>query len=640
MAGEILDEQGEKHRWLAHQGQFHLNEAQPTDDGYRLTLNLPLPSDIAEGYYNVTFRVKGAGREETGATYLAVSPGQAWIPSFLAQGTRLWGFNLPLYALRSRRNWGIGDFADLQAATAWAGELGASFVGVNPLHAPQPGANADPSPYSPTSRLFLNFLYVNLENIPEMQDCPEARALLASPDFQADLARLRNSPLVAYPEVRRQKRKLLEILFAAFAEGHGLPEAPRTPRGWEFSKFVVQGGQALKNFSLYQALTDHEGKRNWRRWPVNLQRPDTPAVAAFARKHHQDLAFHQYVQWLAAGQREEVYEEATQAGLPFSLYQDLALGAAPGGSETWGYPGLFASGAAIGSPPDAFNLKGQDWGLPPLIPRRLEESGYRLFIDTLRANLPPGGILRLDHVMGLFRLYWIPEGLGPQDGSYVRYPAQDLLGLLTLESQRRRTLVIGEDLGTVAPSIRRELARARIFSYRVFFFERKGKEDHNFAAPEEYPRQALACATTHDLPTLTGYWEGRDLDLRSKLNLYPTPQLAEQDAASRATDRLLLVEALVEQGLLPPDYNPPPDYCPEELRRAVLAYLGRSRAALLEVRLEDVLGLTAQQNLPGTIDQHPNWRQKIFPTLEEMRQDPEVIRLAKTLRQARRGAGQ
>jgi (1->4)-alpha-D-glucan 1-alpha-D-glucosylmutase len=513
-------------------------------------------------------------------------------------------------------------------------------VGVNPLHAPQPGANADPSPYSPTSRLFLNFLYVNLENIPEMQDCPEARALLASPDFQADLARLRNSPLVAYPEVRRQKRKLLEILFAAFAEGHGLPEAPRTPRGWEFSKFVVQGGQALKNFSLYQALTDHEGKRNWRRWPVNLQRPDTPAVAAFARKHHQDLAFHQYVQWLAAGQREEVYEEATQAGLPFSLYQDLALGAAPGGSETWGYPGLFASGAAIGSPPDAFNLKGQDWGLPPLIPRRLEESGYRLFIDTLRANLPPGGILRLDHVMGLFRLYWIPEGLGPQDGSYVRYPAQDLLGLLTLESQRRRTLVIGEDLGTVAPSIRRELARARIFSYRVFFFERKGKEDHNFAAPEEYPRQALACATTHDLPTLTGYWEGRDLDLRSKLNLYPTPQLAEQDAASRATDRLLLVEALVEQGLLPPDYNPPPDYCPEELRRAVLAYLGRSRAALLEVRLEDVLGLTAQQNLPGTIDQHPNWRQKIFPTLEEMRQDPEVIRLAKTLRQARRGAGQ
>ncbi len=639
MEGELLDESGEKRRWLPHAEQLNLSEAHPTGDGWRLQLSLPLPDDLADGYYDLTFRVKSGGREETGVTHLAVSPGQAWVPPLLAQGARLWGLNLPLYALRSRHNWGIGDFTDLRAATAWAGELGASFVGVNPLHAPQPGGNADPSPYSPTSRLFLNFLYVNLENVPELQDSPEARALLASPDFQDDLARLRNSLLVAYPEVRRLKRKILEILFAAFAENHGLPEAPRTPRGRAFSRFAVQGGQALRKFSLHQALTDHEGKKDWRHWPANLQRPDTPAVTAFAQKHRQDLAFHQYVQWLAAGQRQEVYEEADQAGLPFTLYQDLALGAAPGGFETWGYPDLFARGAAIGSPPDAFNLKGQNWGLPPLIPRRLEESGYHLFIDTLRANLPPGGIVRIDHVMGLFRLFWIPEGLGPQKGSYVRYPARDLLGLLTLESQRRRTLVIGEDLGTVAPTIRRELARKQIFSYRVFFFERKGKGDHNFAAPEDYPRQALACATTHDLPTLAGYWEGRDLEIRRQLNLYPTPQMAEQDAASRATDRLLLVEALVHQGLLPPGYNPPPDYCPEELRRAVLAYLGQSRAALLEVRLEDILGLTAQQNLPGTTDQHPNWRQKIFPTLEEMRQDPEVTQLTETLRQARGDEG-
>jgi 4-alpha-glucanotransferase len=396
---------------------------------------------------------------------------------------------------------------------------------------------------------------------------------------------------------------------------------------------VAQGGEALKNFSLYQALTDHHGKKDWRRWPENLQRPDTPAVAAFVREHERDLAFHQYVQWLAAEQQQAVWKEATRAGLPFTLYQDLALGAAPGGFETWGYPGLFASGATIGSPPDTFNLKGQNWNLPPLIPRRLAKSGYRLFVDTLRANLPPGGMVRLDHVMGLFRLYWIPEGLGPQDGAYVRYPARDLLGLLTLESQRRRTLVIGEDLGTVAPSIRRELARARIFSYRVFFFERKG-ESH-FAPPEDYPRQALACATTHDLPTLAGYWEGRDLDLRNQLNLYPSPELAERFAASRAQDRLHLVEALVQQGLLPPDYSPPPQHCPEELQRGVLAYLGMSRATLLEVRLEDMLGLTAQQNLPGTTDQHPNWRQKIFPTLDELRYNPEITRLAETLRQAR-----
>jgi 4-alpha-glucanotransferase len=639
MEGELTEETGEKRRWLPHSQQLSLQEVQPSSRGWRLQLSLPLPSDLADGYYDLTFRVKSAAGEETGVTHLAVSPGQAWMPPALSPGARLWGLNLPLYALRSRRNWGIGDFADLRTATAWAGELGAAFVGVNPLHAPQSGDKADPSPYSPSSRLFLNFLYVNLENVPELQDSPEARALLANPDFQAEVARLQEAPLVAYPEIRRLKRRLLKILFTAFVERHGLPEAPLTPRGRDFARFVAQGGENLQKFSLFQALTEHQGKKDWRRWPKNLQRPETPAVAAFARDHTQEMVFYQYIQWLAAVQRQQVWDEATRARLPFTLYQDLALGAAPGGAETWSYPGLFARGVAIGSPPDAFNLKGQDWNLPPLIPKNLEESGYRLFTRTLRANLPPSGIIRVDHVMSLFRLFWIPEGHRPQEGAYVRYPARDLLGLLTLESQRRRTLVIGEDLGTVAPSIRRNLARARIFSYRVFYFERKGKGDNNFAAPENYPRQALACATTHDLPTLAGYWEGRDLNLRNQLNLYPSPQLAEQDATLRAQDRLLLVQALVQQGLLPPNYEPPSDFCPEELRRAVLAYLGQSRAALVEVRLEDILGLTAQQNLPGTLKQHPNWRQKIFQNLEDLRQDPELTRVAATLGQARRGEG-
>lgn len=637
LEGEFVGETGDRRPWRPRSQELSLKEALPAADGWRLRLALPLPADLAEGYYDLTLRVKSNGREATGNTHLAVSSGRAWMPPSLAGGERLWGLNLPLYALRSRRNWGIGDFTDLRRATAWAGELGAAFVGVNPLHAPQSGDHADPSPYSPTSRLFLNFLYVDLENVPEMQEAPEAKSLWASPDFQADLARLQETPLVAYPEIRRLKRRLLRILFAAFVERHGLPQAPLTPRGQDFARFVARSGEALEKFARFQALTEHQGKKDWRRWPKKFRHPDSPAVAAFARDHSREIVFHQYVQWLAAGQRQEVWDEATRSGLPFTLYQDLALGAAPGGMETWSYPGLFARGAAIGSPPDAFNLKGQNWGLPPLIPKNLEESGYRLFINTLRANLPPGGIIRVDHVMSLFRLFWIPEGLEPGAGAYVRYPAPDLLGLITLESRRRRTLVIGEDLGTVAPGIRRNLARARVFSYRVFYFERKGKGDDNFAAPEDYPRQALACVTTHDLPTLAGYWEGRDLDLRNQLYLYPSPRLAEEDEASRARDRLLLVQALVQQGLLPPNYEPPTQYCPEELRRAVLAYLGQSRAALVEVRLEDILGLTAQQNLPGTLKQHPNWRQKIFQNLEDLRHDPEVIRIAETLRQTRGG---
>jgi 4-alpha-glucanotransferase len=633
LEGELRGESGEIRHWQPRADQLSLKEAQTTGGSYLLKLSLPIPLDLAEGYYDLTLRLKTAGREEAGATYLAVSPGQAWVPPQLEQGARLWGLNLPLYALKSRQNWGIGDFSDLRAATAWARNLGAAFVGVNPLHAPQGGTDADPSPYSPASRLFLNFLYADLESIPETKDSPEAQALLASPDFQAELNRLRSAPLVAYPEVYRIKRKFLESLFAAFVAAHGLPDAPRTPRGQEFAQFVAQGGKNLRNYSLFQTIGDHQNNPDWRRWAKNLESPDTPAVTAFAREHPREIAFHQYVQWLAAGQRQEVWQEATRAGLPFTLYQDLALGAAAGGFETWGHPGLFAKGAAMGAPPDAFNLKGQNWGLPPLIPRKLEESRFHLFLETLRANLPPGGIVRMDHVMGLFRLYWIPEGQDPGVGAYVSYPSRDLLGLLTLESQRRRTLVVGEDLGTVAPSIRRDLAQSRIFSYRVFYFERKAG-DH-FAAPEDYPLQAMACVTTHDLPTLAGYWEGRDLDLRRQLQLYPSPQSADEDAASRTRDRLLLVEALVQQGLLPPDYSPSPDFCPEDLRRAVLAYLGQSRAALMEVRLEELLGLTAQQNLPGTVGQHPNWRQKIPDTLEDMRHNPEAIRLAAALRQAR-----
>jgi len=632
LEGELLNEHGKKDRWLPDSGRLQLMDTQEGVDGCRLALSLPLPAGLAEGYYDLTLRVKGAGRAETATTRLVVSPGKAYVPPLLDQGARLWGLNLPLYALRSHHNWGIGDFSDLRQATVWAGELGAAFVGVNPLHAPQPCIDADPSPYSPTSRLFLNFLYINPDSVPEMQESPEAQNLLASPEFQADLTSLRDAPLVVYPEVRRLKRRVLELLFAAFVKRHGLPETPRTPRGQEFSLFVTQAGESLRKFSLFQALADVQGRSNWHRWPEALHGPDTPEVAAFALEHARDLRFHQYVQWLAAQQRQAVWEEARRAVLPFSLYQDLALGASPGGFETWGYPDLFARGAAMGAPPDAFNPRGQNWGLPPLIPRNLEESGYHLFIDTLRANLPPGGILRMDHVMGLFRLFWIPQGHGI--GAYVRYPARDFLGLLTLESHRRQTLIIGEDLGTVAPLTRRKLAQARIFSYRVFFFERE--QGNHFKAPGNYPRQAIATATTHDLPTLAGYWEGRDLDLRESLDLYPSPQMAAVDAASRVADRQLLMEALKQQGLVPPHCSSSLKQCPVEARQGVLKYLGESQAALLEVRLEDILGLTAQQNLPGTTYQHPNWRQKIPPALEEMRQNPEVQSLAAKLRQARR----
>jgi 4-alpha-glucanotransferase len=631
--GEIISDTGERLGWMGPAALTPGGRPRPAAGGGRLPAALKLPYRLTAGYYDLKVQVAGPAGEEEGRTRLVVAPPRAYLPEPLEQGARWWGLNVPLYALRSASNWGIGDFQDLKALTRLAGDWGAAFVGVNPLHARPPEARADPSPYSPASRLFVNFLYIDPETVPELHDAPEVRDLLAHPAFRAHVARLRETPLVAYGEVHRLKHRVLRMLFTAFRRRHGLPSGPRTPRGEALARFVAQGGENLQNFALFQALGEFFGEADWRRWPDDYRHPAHPAAAAFARRHPEETAFHCYVQWLAAGQREEVWAEAARAGLPFTLYQDLALGAAAGGFETWAYPELFSQGAAMGAPPDAFNPKGQNWGLPPLIPDRLTASGYRLFIDTLRANLPPGGMVRLDHVMALFRLFWIPPGLGPDQGAYVRYPAGDLLAVLALESHRRRTLIIGEDLGTVAPRVRRELSRARVLSYRVFYFERQG--DRSFTPPEAYPPLALAAVTTHDLPTLAGYWQGEDLQLKKEHNLFPNPEAAAAAAASREADRQALVQALGLEHLLPRSFLPSRRRCPPALRRAVLSFLARSRAALLEVRLEDLTGETRQQNLPGTTWEHPNWRLKLPVTLEDLARRRDLRQLAQELSRLR-----
>ena len=398
---------------------------------------------------------------------------------------------------------------------------------------------------------------------------------------------------------------------------------------------MAAGGVSLARFGQFSALADHLQQGDWRRWPGPYQHPESPAVAEFTREHGKEVRFYQYGQWLAATQLGQVCQEAKQQDLPFTLYEDLALGASPGGFDTWAHQELFARGAAMGAPPDAFNPQGQNWGLPPLIPERLRASGYQLFIDTLRANLPPGGMLRMDHVMGLFRLLWIPPGAEADRGAYVTYPARELLAILALESVRRRALIIGEDLGTVPPRIRRELGKSGVFSYRVFYFERDG--NCHFLAPEAYPARAMATVTTHDLPTLTGFWQGHDLALKRRLNLYPEARLADADAAARKLDRRFLLEDLRHRGLLPDAACEPEagDSCPRELRQAVLEYLAQSEAALMEVRLEEVFGAPEQQNLPGTRQEHPNWRVKLPLTLDQMEQSSEPASLAARLNKAR-----
>ncbi|MDP3182883.1 MAG: 4-alpha-glucanotransferase [Desulfobaccales bacterium] len=638
--GEIVSDTGQRSSWETAVKAPASPISRAQEDGFRTRLDLPLPPGLELGYYELSLRVNRGAREEEGKTRLILAPAQAYLPEALAAGGRVWGLSLPLYALRSKDNWGLGDFADLKEVTTWAASLGAAFVGVNPLHAPAPQAEADPSPYSPTSRLFLNFLYLRLETVPELPACPEAQAFLAGHKFQALKTRLQTARLVDYPEVYRLKQQILKWLYQTFRDRHGPPEAPRTLRGRQFARFLAERGEPLTKFGQYCALTDFFEQSDWRRWPSPYHHPESSAVAAFTREHLEEIRVHQYGQWLAASQLTQVGDQALRQGLPFTLYQDLALGAACGGFDTWAQPELFALNAAMGAPPDAFNPKGQNWGLPPLIPERLRESGYQWFTDTLRANSPERGLLRLDHVMSLFRLFWIPAGQPAGKGAYVRYPARELLAILALESLRRRTLIIGEDLGTVAPGIRRDLSKTGVFSYRVFYFERD--RENRFLPPQDYPAKAVAAVTTHDLPTLAGFWQGRDVELKRTLNLYPEPEQADTDALARTKDRLALVEALRSRGLLPADFRPKPhpgESCPQELRFGVLEYLAQSEATLLEVRLEEVFGLTEQQNLPGTRKEHPNWRLKLPLTLKQMRQAPQPAQLAARLNRYRGRGG-
>jgi 4-alpha-glucanotransferase len=628
LSAALTAESGQEFAWQGEGPPAMASRAVP--GGFRHCLEVRLPWDLPLGYYDLQLQVEAGGRQESGRTRLIIAPEQSYFPDCLAAGHRLWGFNLPLYALQSQRNWGSGDFGDLRAVMDWAATLGAAFVGVNPLHAPPPLPEADPSPYAPTSRLFNNFLYVDLNGVPEMEHCPEAQALISG------RAVLRQGPLVPYDQVFRLKRRALDLLFRVFQERHGPPGAPRTSRGQEFAAFRREKGASLQNFGEFCALTEHFEVGDWRRWPEEYRHPGGVAVAAFAREQPREILLHQYGQWLAATQLQEVAETARRRGLPFSLYRDLALGAGAGGCDTWAYPDLFARGVTIGAPPDAFSPKGQNWGIPPLIPQALRQSGYQLFIDTIRANGPVGGMLRLDHVMGLFRLLWIPAGAEAAAGAYVHYPARELLAVLALESVRRRLLIIGEDLGTVSPRVRRDLHRLGVFSYRVFYFERDAAG--HFLAPEHYPARAVAAVTTHDLPTLAGFWQGRDLDFKRAANLYPDPQFAAADVCQRQHDRLKLLEALENRDLLAgagPVADPAAP-CPPAVRQGVLEYLAQTPAALLEVRLEEVFGLAEQQNFPGTLREHPNWRRRLPLTLEDMTRDQEPLDLAGRLNKYRK----
>src|SRR5438105_6323095 len=556
-------------------------------------------AEIAESYLDVWGREKAIdpatrkaleqalGRARKPAK-LRLEAGRCYEPELLAQGGRVWGFMVQLYGVRSKRNWGIGDFGDLRTLVEFAAARGAAVVGVNPLHATLG------SPYSPSSRLALNFLYLDVEALAEFKQSPAAQRLVKTKAFQRKLEQLRKAPLVDYAGVAVLKDNVLRLIFRDAKPRVGKPST----------------------FALFEALREKFGG-GWEQWPHEYRDPRSRAVRKFAKA----AAFHEWVQRAARAELEAVQRHAHALGMPIGLYVDLALGADRGGAEGWADRESYALEATCGAPPDEFNPKGQDWGLPPYSPRALRASGYRAFVELLRANMPAGGALRMDHVMALSRLYWIPRGAKADAGGYVHYPVDDLLAVLAAESRARKCLVIGEDLGTVSADVRAKLQAAGVLSYRPLLFEKLPSGE--MAPPEAYPRDALVCVSTHDLPTWRGYWVEHDLDLRERLGLTVD---AKKERKLRRAELTKLDRALEREGF-------------DRSARSAHAYIARTPCKIALVQPEDMLEVLEQANLPGTVDQHPNWRRKLPLALEAWPSDPPVAATTQVMAERRTTRG-
>lgn len=600
---------------------------------------LTLPSGLPCGYHDLAVAIgtDSADGGLRGSMRIIVAPPRGLTVEEAAPPGRLWGFGVQLYSLRSAADWGLGGFAELGRFAATAGRLGAGLVGLNPLHALFPADPRHFSPYSPSSRRFLGVLAISIESVPELADCAEARAMIAEPAFLGALAAARGAELVDYPAVARLKMPVLEALhrrFRADAEAR-----PGNPRAAAFAAFCAAMGEGLHHQAVFEALHDRflaedPGLWMWHAWPEAFRSPGTDAVRRFAADHAARIQFFEFLQWEADRQLGEAAASGREAGLALGFYRDLAVAVNPGGATTWAEPRTVVHGASVGAPPDAFNMKGQNWGLAPLSPTGLVEAAYEPFIAMVRANMRHAGALRIDHVMAVRQLFWIPEN--GADGAYVRYPFEDLLRILALESRRNRCVVIGEDLGTVPDGFRPAMNAAGILSYRVLYFERDA--EGRFLPPSAYPADAMVTVTTHDLPAFRGFWEGRDQEWRSRLDLYPDAAARDRDAWDRGVDRWRLLQALEREGLRPARYTSDDGGQPWswDLTVAVHRFLGRTPGRIAMVQIEDALGEAEQPNLPGTTDQHPNWRRRLGRAVEEIDTDSHVASLADALCMERR----
>ena len=577
---------------------------------------LHLPADVPLGYHDMRIGLNG---RELAKVHIIACPDQAYLPEQLAQGGKTAGFNVTLYGLRSGRNWGCGDFTDLKALVEWAHtELGCSFVGLNPLHALHNRVPFNTSPYLPLSVYYKNHIYLDVERVAEFGGSRWAQALRGSAKIDHRIRAARESEFVAYHDVDVLKQRFLKVLYREFKR------SASEPRARAFGEYCEQEGDLLSRYALYRALDEvlHKQDRSrwtWRDWPVEYHTPESKECAEFAVRNRRLIEYHKYVQFVLEEQLNETQAHARSVGMPIGLYHDLAVATDSCGSDLWAHAKFFVTGCRVGAPPDDFSPKGQDWGFPPPNGHAHNEDGYRLYRESIRKIVRSGGALRLDHVMRLFRLFWIPANVEAAQGTYVRDNATDLMRILALESVRSQNIIIGEDLGTVTDEIRDMLAQFRILSYRLFYFERN--RDGSFIPSAYYPRQALVSSSTHDLATLAGFWLGRDIEARRAAGLADEHGYWEQ-RRNRDLDKQKMLDVLHQEGLVSAGSEHDASKLAElngDLHNGVIGFLAQVPSMILLLNQEDLTKETEQQNLPGSTAEYPNWQRKMKVKIEELR---------------------
>ena len=584
----------------------------------RIQLELPVAPPL--GYHDLTIELDAESRRYRATQRLIVVPPRCTPPEARLHGRRAFGITANLYTVRSERNWGAGDLADLSTLVEWTGQAGGSFVGVNPLHALR-NEGYDVSPYSPITRLFRNPLYIAVENVPELAHDAWARERIASPEVQAELAELRGARMLDYGRVAALRAPILASLHRTFVARE---RQSATSRGRAYAQFVQREDPQLTQFATFMAIAEREGP-DARQGPAPLRDAGGEAVTALRAELADRVDHHRWLQFEVDRQMGCVASDATRAGLALGMYQDLAVGSAPSGSDVWANPRLFVPAATVGAPPDMYSDEGQNWGLPAINPHVLRETRYDYWVRLLRAGFRHSGALRLDHALGLFRMFWVPLGASAREGTFVKSFTNDLFGILALESVRHGALVVGEDLGTVPPEVPKVLARWGVLGSKVVVFERDFHTGRFRPAPD-YPRLALATVNTHDLPPLVGWLEQRDLILRSEVGDLTDPEQQRGMREGRTGDRWALIDMLIEAGLLTPAARE--NVKSEPLIAALHTFVRQTPSALVGLALDDLAREAEPVNIPGIWqDKYPSWSRRMRETLETLLADPATFRM-------------